>query len=158
MGMKANSGFFKGTSGDIGKLSEEFVYSMSKDGRINIDVKQLPGQKGISIKKRLSQNQIEFLTKKYNVEFAQIYIFGKGKNGRGGTYYLYSGTENSVIIPLRKDVMLINHSHPKGTEYASTGDMKVMSILKKLGSPQNTSEIYPVGKKKVKFDRKHRRK
>ena len=144
MGMKANSGFFKGTSGDIGKLSEEFVYSMSKDGRINIDVKQLPGQKGISIKKRLSQNQIEFLTKKYN-------------NGRGGTYYLYSGTENSVIIPLRKDVMLINHSHPKGTEYASTGDMKVMSILKKLGSPQNTSEIYPVGKKKVKFDIKHSR-
>ena len=54
--------------------------------------------------------------------------------------------------------MLISHTHPKGTPHASKGDMKLMSYLKQLGSPQNTSIIYPVGKQPVKFDRKRRKK
>ena len=52
--------------------------------------------------------------------------------------------------------MLINHTHPKGTPYASDKDMRLMSYLKQLGSPQKTSTIYPVGKKPVKYDRKRR--
>lgn len=54
--------------------------------------------------------------------------------------------------------MLINHTHPKGTPYASDKDMRLMSYLKQLGSPQKTSTIYPVGKKPVKYDRKRRKK
>lgn len=140
-------------------LFENMFTHISGEGKSHIDFKDLPGSKGIEVKKRLTQDQMEYLTQKHGVEFAQVYVYGKGKNGRGGKYYLYSsGDEHSVLIPLRKDIMLINHTHPKGTPYASDKDMRLMSYLKQLGSPQKTSTIYPVGKKPVKYDRKRRKK
>lgn len=158
MGMKASSGLFAGTNGSYASLFEDMFNHVSSDGKTYIDFTNLPGNKGIAVKKRLTQEQMEYLTQKHGVEFAQVYIHGKGKNGRGGKYYLYSGDDHSVLIPLGKDVMLISHTHPKGTPYASTEDMKLMSYLKQLGSPQNTSTIYPVGNQSVKFDRKRRKK
>ena len=98
------------------------------------------------------------LTQKYGVEFAQVYIYGKGKNGGGGKYYLFSGDDHSVMIPLRGDLMLISHTHPRGTAYASEADLKLLSYLKQVGYPQNTSTIYPIGGKPVKYDRKRRSK
>ncbi len=41
---------------------------------INFD--NLPGTKGIRVPKRLSDKQMEYLTKQYGVEFAQVYELG----------------------------------------------------------------------------------
>ncbi|GEM_PF-2972776 len=158
MGMKASSGLFTGTNGFYAALFENIFTHISSEGKTYIDFKNLPGNKGTEVKKRLTQDQMEYLTQKHGVEFAQVYIRGKGKNGGGGKYYLYSGNDHSVSIPLGKNVMLISHTHPKGTPHASNEDMKLMSYLKQLGLPQNTSTIYPVGKQPVKFDRKRRKK
>ena len=157
MGMKVSSGLFIGTSGYYASLFEDIVRQKANDGRGLLDLTKLPGKNGIDVKKRLTQDQMEYLTQKYGVEFAQVYIYGKGKNGGGGKYRLYSGDEKSVVVPLRKDIMLISHTHPRGTPYASAKDLRLMSYLKLLGSPQNTSFVYPVGEPAVKFDQKRRK-
>jgi len=158
MGMKASSGFFAGTKGYYAVLFENMFYHVTNDNKKFMDFQKLPGSKGIEVKKRLSQEQMEYLTHKYGVEFAQIYILGKGKNGGGGKYYLFSGNDHSVQIPLSGNTILISHTHPKGTSYASKEDMIVLSMLKRKGSPQNTSTIYPVGKPAIKYDKKRRKK
>lgn len=158
MGMKANSGFFVGTEGYYAVLFENMFYHISNDNKKFVDFQKLPESKGIEIQKRLTQGQMEYLTKKHGVEFAQIYVMGEGKNGRGGKYYLFSGDENSVFIPLSSKTILINHTHPRGTTAASDKDKKLLRALNALGSPQNTSTIYPIGKKPVKFGRERRRK
>lgn len=158
MGMKANSGFFVGTEGYYAVLFENMFYHISNDNKKFVDFQKLPESKGIEIQKRLTQDQMEYLTKKHGVEFAQIYVYGKGKNGGGGKYYLYSGDDHSVKVPVGKNIMLISHTHPKGTSYASEEDLILLSLYKKFGSPQNTSTIYPVGKPAVKFGKKRRSK
>ena len=84
MGMKANSGFFVGTEGYYAVLFENMFYHISNDNKKFVDFQKLPESKGIEIQKRLTQGQMEYLTKKHGVEFAQIYVMGEGKNGRGG--------------------------------------------------------------------------
>ena len=59
-----------------------------------------------------STDEMTFLTQEYGVEFAQVYKYGKGPNGGGGQYYLYSGTVNKVRVPIANDIMLINHTYP----------------------------------------------
>ena len=61
---------------------------------------------------------MEFLTNEYGVEFAQVYQLGPRKNGGGGKYYIYSGNSNSVLVPVNKNTMLINHTHPGGTHHS----------------------------------------
>ena len=158
MGMKASSGFFAGTKGYFAVLFENMFYHVTNDNKKFMDFQKLPGSKGIEVKKRLTQEQMECLTLKYGVEFAQIYILGKGKNGDGGKYYLFSGDENSVYIPLSGKTILISHTHPRGTAFASNQDKRLLRLLNILGSPQNTSTIYPVGKKPIRFGRERKKK
>lgn len=148
---KGNSGLFKGTAGFRAALGEDVYDRIMYNGEINIDFSHLPGSTGYKIKKRLTDKQMEFLTNEYGVEFAQVYQLGPGKNGGGGKYYIYSGTENSVMVPVNRNTILINHTHPGGTASPSKNDMKLMEMYAKVGSPQRTSAIIPRGKKTIKF-------
>ena len=76
------------------------------------------------IQNRLTPDQMMFLTDKYGVEFAQVYTLGLGKNGRNGKYYLFSGTRNSVNIPVNASIILPNHTHPGGTACPSKQEMR----------------------------------
>ncbi len=119
------------------------------DGSTVIDFAYLPGKSGIESPRRLSTKEMSFLTKEYDVEFAQVYKYGNETNGGGGKYFIYSDDIKSVKVPLEKDIMRINHTHPKGTAYPSTADKNVLKILKLQGSPQKISEIIPIGKEKT---------
>ena len=94
----------------------------------------------------------QFSFDKIRFSFAQVYKYGNGINRGGGQYYLYSGTVNSVQVPVAKDIMLINHTHPSGTPYPSGLDMKLLTKYQQLGSPQRSSEIIPIGKGNIKFN------
>lgn len=151
---KGISGLFKGTKGFLVALGEDVFDRIMPNGEKNVDFSRLPGSKGIQVKKRLTDSQMIFLTNEYGVEFAQVYERGPGKNGRGGKYKIYSGTVNSVIIPVNSNTILINHTHPGGTAYPSKKDLKLMVLIKQAGSPQKTSSIIPIGKNTVKFTSK----
>jgi hypothetical protein len=105
----------------------------------------------VTIPGRPTALELENLTAKHNVEFAVTYKYGPGRNGGGGQYSLYSGTRSSVQVPVTADEMLIYHSHPGGTPYASSADMRLLDLLKSVGSPQRSSQIVPVGKPVVRF-------
>lgn len=151
---KGNSGLYKGTKGFLATLGEETYERIMPNGDKNIDFLKLPGAKGIHVNKRLSDKQMMFLTNEYGIEFAQVYERGPGKNGRGGKYKIYSGTVNSVTIPVNSNTILINHTHPNGTAFPSDKDKKLMALIKQAGSPQKTSSIIPAGGKTVKFTSK----
>ena len=148
---KGNSGLFRKTIGKLKELAEQVLTRYMPNGDKNTDFEKLPGSKGIQVPKRLSDREMVFLTKEYGVEFAQIYKYGPGKNGRGGKYYIYSGTINSVIVPVGRNVMLINHTHPGGTDEPSTEDKELLISLALSGSPQKTSSIIPIGKTTIRF-------
>lgn len=122
------------------------------DGRQVTDVMKLPSSIGIKVSRRLTTEEMTFLTQEYGVEFAQIYKYGNGINGRGGQYYLYSCTINSVRVPIAKDIMLINHTHPDGTAYPSSKDKILLGKYQQLGSPQQSSEIIPIRKENIRFN------
>lgn len=151
---KGNSGLFKNTIGALKELAEQVIIRYMRNGDKNTDFDILPGSKGIHVPKRLTDREMIFLTKEYGVEFAQVYEYGSGKNGRGGKYYIYSGTINSVEVPVRKNIMLINHTHPRGTAYPSPQDQEVLINFTLAGSPQKTSAIIPIGKATIKFTSK----
>lgn len=151
---KGISGLFKGTRGFLQALGEDVFDRIMPNGDKNVDFSKLPGTAGIHVKKRLTDSQMTFLTNEYGVEFAQVYERGQGKNGHGGKYRIYSGTANSVTIPVNSNTVLINHTHPGGTAHPSKQDLKLMALIKQAGSPQKTSSIIPIGKKTVKFTSK----
>lgn len=151
---KGISGLFKGTKGFFHTLAEEVFDRFMPNGDKNVDFTKLPGSTGIQVKKRLTDKQMTFLTKEYGVEFAQVYERGPGKNGRGGKYTIYSGTVDTVTIPVNRNTVLINHTHPGGTASPSKKDLKLMALIKQAGSPQRTSAIIPIGKETVKFTSK----
>ncbi|MFJ6565520.1 RHS repeat domain-containing protein [Streptomyces sp. NPDC091412] len=101
----------------------------------------LPGSAGAQIPGRLSSDQMAALSAEHGVEFALVYRTGPGRNGGGGTYWLYSGRERAVTVPVGDDVRFISHTHPGGTPYASRGDLKVLKSLRKEGSPQISSQV-----------------
>ncbi|MFD0588482.1 pre-toxin TG domain-containing protein [Paenibacillus sp. GCM10027627] len=139
-------------TGDLAESS--LINRYMPDGRVLSDVTELPGAQGIVVPKRLTPEEMEFLTKEHGVEFAQIYRTGSGtSSGRGGQYELYSGVHNRVNVPIGKDVMLISHTHPRGTARPSPDDLILMELLELAGSPQKTSQIVPVGKAPVYFDK-----
>jgi hypothetical protein len=113
----------------------------------------LPGSAGVEIPRRPTPLELENLTVKHDVEFAVTYKLGNGKGGSGGQYFLHSGIRNSVDIPLEADRMFIYHTHPEGTALASPADRSIMETLELLGSPQRSSQIIPVGKDTVRFNK-----
>ncbi len=132
-------------------LGEDYFERFMPNGDTNIDFKKLPGATGVQVPRRLTNAQMEFLTIEYGVEFAQVYQLGPGKNGGGGKYIVFSGAVDKVEITVGRDIMLINHTHPGGTASSSDKDRKVLRKLAKLGSPQKTSAIIPIGKPKIYF-------
>ena len=123
------------------------------DGTQVMDIYNLPGSNGIEISRRLTTEEMTFLTQEYGVEFAQVYKYGNGINGGGGQYYLYSGTVDSVNVPIGDDIMLINHTHSGGTAYPSNQDKILLKRCQQIGSPQCSSEIIPVGKNTIRFNK-----
>ena len=97
---KSSSGLFSGTTGFMHALGEDVFEIIMPNGEKNVDFTKLPGSTGYQIKNRLSDKQMQYLTNEYGVEFAQVYQLGPGKNGGGGKYYIYSGTKNSVLVPV----------------------------------------------------------
>lgn len=125
----------------IGEFNEGLIYLPNQ----KIDVERLPGAEGMKIPRRLTVEEMSYLTEKYGVEFSLIYRLGSGKNGSGGQYWLYSGIGNRVWIPVGSDVIAIYHTHPKGSVGASDADRRVMKLLEEYGSPQRSSQIIPIG-------------
>ena len=76
---------------------------------------------------------------------------GSGKNGRGGQYWLYSGTFNSVNMKgiLDGKSVIINHTHPGGTPFASKKDRELLEKIQKNGGLQQSSEIIVNGREKT---------
>ncbi|MFI0712839.1 putative T7SS-secreted protein [Streptomyces inhibens] len=105
----------------------------------------LPGSNGVAIPRRPTIQEMENMTAKHGVEFAVTYKYGPGVNGRGGQYFLHSGGEAAVQIPIEADRMFINHTHPAGTARPSNPDRALMGLLEDIGSPQRISEVIPVG-------------
>lgn len=151
---KPGSGLFQKTIGMQNCLEEDYYSRYDSNVGKVLDVKFMPDSKGIEIPHRLSSEQMIFLTDKYGIEFALVYKLGKGRNGGGGKYYLYSGTRKSVNIPLTASTILISHTHPGGTAYPSRQDKRLMSFLAAMGSSQKTSLIVPSGKETVRFNSK----
>ncbi len=145
-----------GKSSSSGTLGAEPYTIYRPDGGVITDVTGLPGAKGIRVEKRLTTENMRYLTQEYGVEFALVYQYGNGKNGGGGSYWLYSGIENQVRVPVNKDSMLIYHTHPEGYyPTPSVEDYNLMQALKASGSTQRISTIVPVNKSFiVKFDAK----
>ena len=133
-----------GALGETGNAVQDLLYG-AKPGQ------GLPGAAGVPISARPTVAELENLTAKHNVEFAVVYQYGPGPNGSGGQYYLYSGTTGVVEVPVGADQMLIYHTHPGGTPFASQADMDLLDLLKSVGSPQRSSQIVPVGKPPVRF-------
>ena len=116
----------------------------------------LPGSRGAMVGDvPLTDEQMIALTEQYGIEFAQVYTPGKGPNGSGGQYTLYSGTVNRTEIPGGPDVILVSHTHPAGTPHPSVYDHRLMLELEKQGHPQKTSIILLPGKppKRIIFDK-----
>jgi hypothetical protein len=107
---------------------------------------KLPGSQGVAVgARRLSTGQMLSLTQEWQVEFSLVYRTGSGRSGGGGTYWLYSGSKNQVMVPVGKDVRWIYHTHPGGTPYASIPDKNVLLRLQETGSPQRSSQVLPLG-------------
>ncbi|MGZ3890567.1 MAG: RHS repeat-associated core domain-containing protein, partial [Mucilaginibacter sp.] len=122
---------------EMGTVGEGSAYDVVMSG-------YTPGNVGTPLgKTRLSNQQMIDMTNKHGVEFAQTYEFGPGENGGGGEYYLYSGNKNSVNLPVNKNTMLINHTHPLSTAKPSVYDVEYLQAAMKAGSPQKSSIIIP---------------
>ena len=153
--VKLNLQFFAGDDvyqSGTGSLNEEIFTRYLANGKKVTDITDLPGSTGISMSRRLTTEEMTFLTQEYGVEFAQVYKYGDGINGGGGYYKLYSGTADSVQVPIANDIMLINHTHPGGTAYPSNADKLLMRRYQQFGSLQRSSEIIPIGKSNVRFN------
>ena len=79
-------------------------------------------------------------------------MYGNGVNGGGGQYYLYSGINNKVWVPVGDNIMLINHTHPGGMANPSGADIKLLIQYQQSGSPQRSSEIIPINKESIRFN------
>lgn len=148
---------------NISSLADEFATAnVSIPGK---QVVSVGGVKGVRLDRRLGVEDMRQLQKDYGTEFAQIYVAGKGKNGRGGMTVLIQGSAGGVPIPLGKNIRWINHTHPQILNgqivplRASAEDMfDVLKALQKKGSPQKTSQIVPEVGDAFHFDTKLNRK
>ena len=99
--------------------------------------------------RRVSPGEMATMQARFGTEFAQVYIKGPGRNGGGGTYYLIQGSQGTVPIPIRDDLIWISHTHPAEldgvaiTLVASGKDRNVLARLQAVGSPQRTSQVIP---------------
>ena len=141
----------------VAKVDRAILGEIGEDARRVVDAIEggtLPGSGGAFIgDSRLSNEAMQQFSDQYGVEFAQIYTAGPGKNGGGGFYTLYSGTEKTVNVPFGEDIFLINHTHPGGTVSPSIHDINYLKKAEAAGSPQKSSVILPKNKPPVKFNK-----
>lgn len=105
-------------------------------------VSEPPGEVGVMIPRRLTPTEMWSLQKEFGVEFALVYRTGMGRGGRGGTYWLYSGSVAGVRPPIGPNIRLISYTHLKGGDYGpSEQDLGFLRDLRKAGSPQNVSAV-----------------
>lgn len=95
----------------------------------------------MQVPRRLSPAEMADLSRQHGVEFSLTYRVGPGRAGGGGTYWLHSGSQRRVSVPLGEDVRWIYHTHPGGTRWASNPDLEVLDQLRRFGSPQRSSQI-----------------
>ncbi len=111
-------------------------------GSSKIVISELPGERGIIVPRRLTVDEMAALQREFGREFALVYRTGAGRNGGGGTYWLYSGATNSVKTDVGSNIRLIYHTHPKEGEYGpSPEDVDFINHLRNKGSPQNVSRV-----------------
>jgi proteasome lid subunit RPN8/RPN11 len=67
--------------------------------------------------------------------------------GGGGTYYLYSGSENRARFPIDENTRLVVHTHPGGQAGPSPQDIDLLIRLNgpEFNSPQKSAQIIAVG-------------
>lgn len=62
------------------ELNENLYTIYTSDGKSYIDVKELPGQQGVQLPRRLTTEEMTYLTKEYGVEFAQVYEYSSRRD------------------------------------------------------------------------------
>ena|SRR6185312_5354943 len=143
-----------GVHGEVGAAAERVW--VSGRGDLVIEGSNLPGRAGIQVPRRLTPAEMDSLAVSNNVEFALIYRAGPGPNGGGGSYWLHSGTIDTVWFRPSGDVRWIYHTHPVGPAWdsfrASTADQDFLRLLQGMGSPRKTSVIIPEGGTPFRFD------
>jgi RHS repeat-associated protein len=125
----------------------------SASGDIVVDSASLPAN-GVQVPRRLTIAEMEDLSRTHGIEFSLVYETGPGVSGGGGTYWLYSGTPDTVPVPIGSDVRWIYHTHAAlmSAPYASAADQAILQALQQQGSPQQSSLIIPVGGTPFRFD------
>ena len=127
----------------------------------NTILPQLPSQLNLRMSghtrmRRLQQEQIDFISEEYGIEFAQI------TNQVTGEKWLFSGDRRNVGIELPGGDQTMGdwwwdwHNHPSGSSAASTDDMYLLgkwiaAQRDGRGPIQSSSTIYPTGKKPFEF-------
>ena len=128
-------------------------YAFKKGGRKTVTRLSSDGAAGVAgagmaimgSKKRWSNDEMRQLSRQYgDIEVAQVYVMGKGKNGKGGHYEIFVGGKSNVSIggDLGSNRILINHTHPYGGARKASGmDQSILKGAGEDGSPQISSEI-----------------
>jgi hypothetical protein len=114
-------------------------------------VRGQPGAQGVRVPRRLTVEEMNQYTLDTGVEYLLAYKPGPGRNGGGGQYWLYSGTENQVNYPV--DAYAIYHTHPSGSITPSgyinpatgrlAGDIGALDFRSSQGNPQQSSQFIP---------------
>ncbi|WMJ75367.1 hypothetical protein RCC89_19710 [Cytophagaceae bacterium ABcell3] len=102
-------------------------------------------QKGIPLDFLPSDQLVLKLTLRFKIEFAVMFTIGQFN------YYLYSGNQNSVNLPISSNEILLKHTHPRGTPFPSPDDINWLITAQSFGLPQVQSVILPIGKNRVTF-------
>lgn len=133
----------RATAGEIGEVASP---------RTNLNLtNEFPGIRGEYIgESRPSFQELADLSRKNKIEYVLVYKAPGGStnpSGGGGSYYLYSGSENRARFPIDEDTRLIVHTHPGGTTNPSRADVDLLIRLNgpEFNSPQKSSQIIGVG-------------
>jgi RHS repeat-associated protein len=103
-----------------------------------------PGTAGTQIPWRLTAKEMHALTLIHNIEFALVYRRNPlSRNGRGGTYWLFSGTNAAVNPPSGGDWIQIMHTHPgpPGVVGPSPEDVQFLTQAQQRGRLQWSSRV-----------------
>lgn len=100
---------------------------------------------GMSFDFYVKQSVIKILSEHFDIEFALVFELSTS------WYVLYPGTKSSVTLAANGDNILLNHTHPRGTPFASDPDINWLKTSIRHGSPQVKSVILPQGKKRFCF-------
>jgi hypothetical protein len=101
-------------------------------------------KKGVPLDFLPTDNLLTQLTSRFKIEFAIMFTIG-------GFYYIYTGNQNSVNLPIAQTEILLKHTHPRGTPHPSQDDIDWLLTAQAWGSPQVQSVILPIGKNRITF-------